>query len=112
MVRLLSVVWSMRAELELVLKLAADLPREELPALIGALAECTAVAQSRLVASPVQNQPDRLLTVKEVAERTGMSEQFIYRRAQKLPFLVKEKTGRALRFSSAGLDRYIQGRAR
>ncbi len=51
---------------------------------------------------------DRLLTVEEAAKKLGLSTDWLYRRARKLPFTVR--LGRRLRFSERGLDRYIRQR--
>jgi excisionase family DNA binding protein len=52
---------------------------------------------------------DHLLTTEEAARRLGVSEDWLYRRAGRLPFTVR--LGRTLRFSALGLDRYISQRA-
>jgi predicted DNA-binding transcriptional regulator AlpA len=52
--------------------------------------------------------PERLLTAQEVAIRTGLSVDFIYRRAKRWPFT--RKIGRASRFSEAGLERWLASR--
>jgi predicted DNA-binding transcriptional regulator AlpA len=52
---------------------------------------------------------DRLLDVNEAAARLHMSPEWLYRHARKLPFTVR--LGRkALRFSDAGITRYLQRR--
>jgi excisionase family DNA binding protein len=51
---------------------------------------------------------DRLLTVAEAAERLACSTDWVYRHHHRLPFAVR--TGRQLRFSARGLDRYIRQR--
>lgn len=51
---------------------------------------------------------DRLLDVKEAAARLGASADYLYRHAKRLPFTVR--IGSRLRFSSAGIDRYIRQR--
>jgi excisionase family DNA binding protein len=52
--------------------------------------------------------PNKLLTVAEAADRLSMSEDWVYRHAGNLPFTVRQ--GRALRFSSRGIDEYIRRR--
>jgi excisionase family DNA binding protein len=54
------------------------------------------------------NQPDRLLTAEEVAQRLNCSTDFIYRHAKQYPFMLR--VGRHIRFSERGLERYIQQR--
>lgn len=53
--------------------------------------------------------PDRLLTVKEAAERLGVDRRWIYRRADTLPFTRKLSPG-TLRFSERALERWKEGR--
>ena len=53
--------------------------------------------------TPVQS--DRLLTAEQAAERLGMSKEWIYKKAARLPFTVRVGS-RALRFSSTGIDKY------
>ena len=52
-------------------------------------------------------QKDELLTVEEAAERLKVSEDWLYRHAKKLPFSIWI-TRRKLRFSSNGIDHYIE----
>lgn len=96
----------MRFELQAALALAKNLPASELPALIGELAECTAVAQSRLITPVIPAPPDVLLEVPEAAHRLGVSPDYLYRHSKKFPFTRRE--GRKLLFSSAGLDSYLR----
>ena len=49
---------------------------------------------------------DRLLTVAEACEKLNVSEEWIYHNTRKLPFV--RKVGGLLRFSSNGLQRYIE----
>jgi predicted DNA-binding transcriptional regulator AlpA len=51
---------------------------------------------------------DKLLTVKEAASVLGVSVDWLYGRADRLPFTVR--LGRALRFSSLGIERYVRAR--
>jgi predicted DNA-binding transcriptional regulator AlpA len=48
---------------------------------------------------------DRLLKIDEAATRMGQSPDWLYRRASRLPFTVRQ--GRGLRFSERGLATYI-----
>jgi excisionase family DNA binding protein len=61
----------------------------------------------------LQRPDTRLLTVAEAATQLGVSQDWIYRRAGKLPFTVRLGP-RRLRFSAEGINRFIhqrQGRA-
>lgn len=53
--------------------------------------------------------PDELLTVDVAAQRLGLSPDWLYRHAAKLPFTVR--VGRQLRFSARRLEAYIAARA-
>lgn len=96
----------MRQELEAALGLARRLPPEELPALIGALAEVSAVATARLAAPAVADAPDTLLEVPEAAARLGISPDYLYRHSKKFPFT--RRMGRKLLFSSVGVETYLK----
>jgi excisionase family DNA binding protein len=85
---------------------------EEIPRFLGALAELAAYAQLRaqsLIAgeksSDNRNEPDRLLTVPEIAARMGCSPDYVYRNRHSLPFV--RRLGRSLRASERELDRWI-----
>src|SRR5690348_5152958 len=97
----------MRTELQTVLSAVREMPPEDLPRLLGDLEEIRATAMVRLTApqsAPAQH--DELLTIEQAAERLGMSTDYLYRHAKKLPFA--RRNGRSLRFSSLGIDRYIR----
>lgn len=56
--------------------------------------------------APEGPPPDRLLTVKQVADRLGTSAKYVYAHAQAYPF--KRPLGKkALRFSEQGLERWL-----
>lgn len=90
-----------------------DLPTEQIPALLTELAAASLQLAARLLAGSngVEAQADtaKLLTVAEAAERTGMSRDYLYRHADNLPFAVR--VGRSLRFSQAGLEKWIRSRS-
>jgi hypothetical protein len=73
----------MRDALEPVLALAKNLPREELPRLLGDLAEISATANVRLTSSVVESRPDEMLDVEETARRMGVSKDYLYRHQRK-----------------------------
>jgi excisionase family DNA binding protein len=62
------------------------------------------------VQAPIRALPrdDRLLTVEEVCQVLNVTEQWVYHNANKLPFV--RKVGSLLRFSSNGLQRYIESK--
>jgi excisionase family DNA binding protein len=98
----------MRDSIESVLNLARSLPREELPRLLGDLAEISATASARLSSAVVESRPDELLDVEETARRIGISKDYLYRHQRKFPFA--RRIGRKLLFSSSGLDKFLARR--
>lgn len=74
---------------------------------VAALA-ALAVAPAPAIPSPEAPDQERLLDVGEAARRLGVSRDWLYRRASRLPFTVR--LGRAVRVSEAGLARYIRQR--
>jgi predicted DNA-binding transcriptional regulator AlpA len=97
----------MRAELENAMTAARSVPAEELPRLLGELETVRAVAWSRLtLPAPAQQPRDELLDVDEAAARLGMSASYLYRNHRRFSF--SRRVGRSLRFSSEGIDSYIQ----
>ena len=62
-----------------------------------------------LVGAEVKCSRDRLLPVAEAADRLACTTDWLYRHHHRLPFAVR--TGRQVRFSADGLDRYIRQRA-
>jgi excisionase family DNA binding protein len=98
----------MRDSIESVLNLARSLPREELPRLLGDLAEISATASARLSSSVVESRPDELLDVEETARRMGVSKDYLYRHQGKFSFA--RRIGRKLLFLSSGLDKFLARR--
>ena len=87
------------------------LPPEELPAALAQLLALQArvVARMTTAATGRDERPDRLLAVKQAALVLGMSPDWLYRNADRLPFT--RRTGRrTLRFSERGLTRYLADR--
>jgi predicted DNA-binding transcriptional regulator AlpA len=89
-------------------------PAEAIPVLRRKLAELDTLLLGRLLQSgndqgQTPADGDRLLDVKEAAAKLSRSEDYLYRNAGKLPFTVRD--GRCLRFSEAGIDRWIRQRA-
>jgi hypothetical protein len=97
----------MRDSLESVLNLARSLPREELPRLLGDLAEISATANARLASHTVEARPDELLDIAQASARLRMSKDYLYRHWQRLPFARREGK-KSLRFSSNGIDAYLR----
>lgn len=79
------------------------------------LAQCAAVivtlsSSEEEPLQPATSSEDRLLTVREAAPRLGMSTSTLYREADKYDFTVRQGASGRPRFSSRGIDRYIQQR--
>lgn len=98
----------MRDSLESVLDMARSLPREDLPRLLGDLAEISATANARLTSSVVETRSDEMLDVEESARRMGVSKDYLYRHQKKFTFA--RRIGRKLLFSSVGLEKFLARR--
>ena len=55
-------------------------------------------------------EEDKLLTAAEAAQRLGVTQRWVYAHGARLPFRVQLPGGRAVRFSSAGLARWVEKR--
>ncbi len=90
-----------------------ELPVDQLPELIGALETAKARAWVRLTApapgSPSAAEHDETVDVDDAARLLGMSPGWLYRNARRLPF-TRRVGPRALRFSVAGIRRYLTNR--
>jgi hypothetical protein len=64
-------------------------------------------ARLAVVAPAAPDEPDRLLTLDEAAERLAVTKDWLRRRGT-LPFVVKLSDG-VVRYSSRALDRFIAG---
>jgi predicted DNA-binding transcriptional regulator AlpA len=94
----------------------AEIPPDQVPMLLAELERVRADLWRRMIsASATQNgQPavraeDRLLDVEEAAQKLGVSKDWLYRRADKLPFTIRVSAAR-LRFSEQGIERWIRQR--
>jgi len=93
----------------------AEMPREQIPALLAALASLQSAAAAQLALAPACNTllpvgTDGLVSVAEAARRTGMSRRWLYLHTRRgdLPFA--RRIGRAVRFSPTGIDRWLAAR--
>jgi hypothetical protein len=82
-------------------------PTTDLPAVAMHLAAMTVRVAARLAAPPSDTGPDSLIRVREAAALLGRSEDWLYKNADRLPFTRRDR--RSLRFSSAGIRRYMRG---
>lgn len=68
-----------------------------------------AVRTEQPAPQPTVPGPDRLLTAAEAAAVLGVSNRWLYGHARQLPF-ARHLSRRALRFSEAGLRRWVERR--
>jgi excisionase family DNA binding protein len=83
----------------------------QLPVLLTQLSAVQSSIAARLVATSQEGagrDEDTLLGVEQAAARLGVSEDWLYRRTKRLPFVVH--VGRHVRFSSNGIDRYVKNK--
>ena len=81
----------------------------ECPMLLGELERLKASVWLRMAAPAHKQMPphsDFLLTAAEVAQCLRVTKEHVYRNAPHYPFTVRE--GRYVRFSQAGLTRYLE----
>jgi predicted DNA-binding transcriptional regulator AlpA len=97
-------------------RLLADLdglPTEAVPEAIGQLETAKAKLWGRLMVPaptvPALDDPETTVDVHGAARLLGMSQGWLYRNARRLPFTRRVGT-RSLRFSVAGIRRYLASR--
>jgi hypothetical protein len=92
--------------LEAIERALQDGPTDDLPALIGELERLKTKALIRAARPPerADNGPDENLSVQEAARRLGVSVDWLYKNARRLPFTVK--ICRRVLFSAHGLERW------
>ncbi len=73
------------------------------------LSELEALNPNVIAKPPAPSLDDRWLTARDVAARLGCSPRYVYSHAESFPFTVKLGK-RAVRFSAAGLDRWLARR--
>ena len=92
---------------------AMDLSPGEAAVMLARIGALEAVLRARLATTgPATGGTvgeDRLLSVTEVAERLGMTEKQVYRRAHRWAF-TRRAGRRTLRFSEAGLRLFMAGK--
>lgn len=95
-----------------------NIPHSNLPAILGQVEQLRATLWSQLVRPPEREieRPDppkvkqnQLLTADEAAERLGVTRNWMYRRADSLPF-TRRIGKRTLRFSETGIERWLETR--
>ena len=90
----------------------AKIPREQIPALLLEIASLQGALAASLLngaeTAGAQGNGDKLLEVKEAAAKLSVTEDWLYRKGSKLPFVVR--MGRNIRFSEQGINRFIRQR--
>ena len=91
-----------------------DLPPEAAQSLLFQITALVPALATRVVANGGSHAAERLLDVDEAAAKLGQSTQWLYRRAKKLPFTIKQGASKtsSLRFSERGIDEYIRAQSR
>ena len=90
----------------------ASIPVEQIPRALVAVAAWQNALAARLISTPsLSHEPtteakDRLLTVRECAERLRKSTKWVYRRVKMLPF-ARKLDNRAWVFSERGLEKWL-----
>lgn len=91
------------------------LSQADAAAVLVELAQLQSAVAARLRSAPLTGtepapaEPDRLLTAEDVAERFGRSVAWVYRHAKHWNF-TRRVTRRTVRFSEAGLRRFLAQR--
>jgi len=97
----------MRSELTKVLDLAQSLDAAELAVLCGELTTIFIIAHGRLAARVGGSPPDRLIDIRELADRLHVSGDYIYRNKKKYAAFARPQGGKLL-WSSSGLDAFLK----
>ncbi len=98
---------------KIVLPDPAEIEPEDIGPVMAQMAAIQLTLATRLVSEgtePVQDDGDNLLTVEQAATRLKCSQDWLYKRAKRLPFTVR--VGRNLRFSERGIEEAIRAGVR
>jgi len=90
----------------------AEVSVDDVPGLLGEVEQLRAQLWSRLLRAQTPRReavqaPDRLLGLRDAAERLGVSVQWVRRHSRQLPFSVRISR-KAVRFSERGLGLWIE----
>jgi predicted DNA-binding transcriptional regulator AlpA len=96
---------TVRQELQVALGLARNLPTDSLAEFLGQIEIIRITAFARLT-SPTLETNDHLLNVEEASKRLNVSEDWLYRHHEQLPFTRRQ--GRKLLFSSNGINQSLK----
>ena len=95
-------------------EMVAKLPVDQIPRLLGELETVRARLWARLALPNGNGQAmhaapgDRRLNVQQTAAKLGVTKDYLYRHADRLPFTIR--IGRGLGFWEAGVERYLHQR--
>ena len=92
-------------------QLAREVAREDLPRLLGQLAEAEAVARVRLLEPQSAPEPSRTLDPDEAAAIASVSRRWLLAHTKGLRFR-DDKTRKMVRFDERGLRAWLAGRRR
>lgn len=100
-------------DLESLLRNPEQIAPEQIPGVLAQLAAAQGLLAARLFSREEacvgkQSNGDRLVAIGEAAEKLGVTPDWLYRRGDKLPFVVR--MGRNVRFSEQGIEKYIRQR--
>jgi excisionase family DNA binding protein len=101
----------MHRELEPALRLARELPLEELPQLCADLEQVRVTCLAR-IAAPVDTRPDESLTIQEASKRLGVSRSWLYHHWRKYEHKFVRQEGGKVLFSSNGIDAHLRGKSK
>jgi predicted DNA-binding transcriptional regulator AlpA len=93
----------------------SSIPVEQIPAVLAAFAAWQSSLAVRLIATPATTaetaleKEDRMLTVRECADRLRKSPKWVYRRTKTLPF-ARCLGPRSWVFSEKGLEKWLSQR--
>lgn len=95
-----------------------DIPPEAIPPFLCQLTALQSALAARLITATanakrepeVPSKEDRLLTPEEAATFLGTTPRWLYRHARRLPF-TRRLSRKALRFSEAGLRRWLAAKS-
>jgi hypothetical protein len=88
----------------------ADVPREQIPIVLGQLAAAQSALLARLLEQPPeerpQPEPENYLSVEEAAKRWHRSPRWFYRHAKRLTFC-KRLSRKVLLVGEKGMERWL-----
>lgn len=91
------------------------IPREHIPALLLKIASLQTALAERLFDDAesvgTQRNPDKLLEIKAASVKLAVTEDWLYRHSNSLPFTIRMGR-RKLRFSEQGIEKYIRQKSR